>query len=72
MLHTIRNLSGSSAITGLILRATGLYFFLPSRFIRISLAELASANEIGGSIGYRLVYGVDSSVVCSRKFVDDQ
>ena len=37
MFLMILNLSGSSLITGLIFRATGLYFFLPSRFINISL-----------------------------------
>ena len=32
----IQNLSGNSPMTGFILRATGLYFFLPSRFMNIS------------------------------------
>src|SRR5271154_2910546 len=37
ILRIIWNLSGSSPMTGFILRATGLYFFLPSKFMNIEL-----------------------------------
>ena len=42
MLRMIQNLSGNSPMKGLTLRATGLYFFLPSRFINIGLSMLLS------------------------------
>ena len=50
MLRMIRNLSGSSPMKGLILRATGLYFFLPSRFINIGLSKSMSLLVASGMI----------------------
>ena len=50
MLQMIRNLSGSSPMKGLILRATGLYFFLPSRFINIGLSKSISLSVVSGMI----------------------
>src|SRR5271163_246739 len=46
----IRNLSGSSPMKGLILQATGLYFFLPSRFINIGLSKSMALSVVSGMI----------------------
>src|ERR1700678_163699 len=45
--RTIRNLSGNSPITGLTLRATGLYFFLVASFINIGSSVCLSASVVG-------------------------
>jgi hypothetical protein len=60
----IRNLSGNSPITGLTLRATGLYFFLVASFINIGSLGGLSALVRGE------VYALSRGIIVLRGWLE--